>query len=1566
MKHKLLRRVLASVMALLLVIGLLPTTFAGGGIKVSADDGNYTTVEYVFESKNLTPFAAKAKADGETELAGTDNYFTLVYSAKTKVDGSNKTFDDAYASEQRVNFGGACSTAKNAIKITTSNPATVKVWWVEGGDDNRQVAILDETGTQVAKTDVTVAKNATCISTLELENAGTYYIGGAENNNYFFKVVVTEKVKVEEPKTYSFETKDFATFDKGAKPDKSEEVVGTEDYFTIIYSAKSKVDTSSKEFADGYTSGVRINFGAKFANEMNGVKFTTKNPASVKIWWVEGGDDNRQMAVMKADGTVVAQTNETLAKNATCISTLELSETGTYFLGGLENNNYIFKVEVTETPSGAVKPERADWAGVAAPVITETKQNGGNIEVYYTMEIGYDGADMVTVEMLGADGAVIESKPSADSSKAVVFAPSASGSYTFKITAKRADCDDKAGNTTEAFAYVLPLGTPAIESATSTGNGSVSVVWGAVAEAAGYEVYAGENLVGTTEATEYTVTGLTVGEKYSFTVKAVRGEDKSEASQAVETTVTAEQQQVWGFTRYGSSTDSANNGYEGSANDGRVTVYSEGGKGKIVPNSTDGVAFYYTAVPTDHNFTLRAKVHVDKWKLSNGQEGFGIMAADRLGQNGETNPIWNNQYMAIASKIEYLWNAEKNAVDTTGTKYSMKLGLGVIAKTGVTKDNLAKLEANDTATVQNEFKSVTTTLDTTAAQNGLGAGTYNIVGNAETAVDGTIAELTDFILEIQKNNTGYFITYYDEAGNVLAQQKNYDPEALNKIDSENVYVGFFASRNARATFTDIQFSTVLASDDTAAEEKPVTYVTPMVNVTSAKVANTENYTFSMNANVDGTVDITLNGAAVSTGIAVKAGTTLDVPMTLTSESNNEIAAVFTPDPDYVPGADMKLANTDPININLSVVRNNSYAALTNIYVAPNATSSGNGTKDNPVDIYTAVKYVQPGQTIVITEGTYLLDSTVRVERGVNGTAEKNIRMVADPAAATRPVFDFQGKCAGMVFGGDYWYFNGFDCTHSQNAQKGIQVSGSHNVLDNINTYHNGNTGLQISRLYSTDTREQWPSYNLILNCTSYGNADAGYEDADGFAAKLTVGDGNVFDGCLAYNNADDGWDLFAKVETGSIGSVTIQNCVAYGNGYLEDGTNAGNGNGFKMGGDSMSGYHKLINSYAFNNKAKGIDSNSCPDIQVSSSISYNNESYNVALYTNNAANTDFAATGIISFKDSNVKSGLTTGEQFKPKGSQDTAKYLTDTNYYWDGSKSANNSGAAADVAAWFKTLEFTGITRNEDGTLNLNGFLETTDAVAEGIGARPTGTPSTKVVLDGNTQTPEAPSTPETPSTSEAPSGVAAGSSVLSTADSIVTEKVGKDGYVSNDVFAKLINDKKTLVVDVTDENGNVVATFTIDGSTFNSLPDSLFRFNVKFNDYAPASEKAKEILRVEDKDMLVCTFESVGYLNGKVAITVKAEGFAAGTQLKLYYYNEELNTVMDKGQIVTVGEDGKVTFTVDHFSTYVLVKADEAIITAPSTGFDSSVSVLMGIILLAGSVAGACLLGKRRYIIK
>lgn len=69
----------------------------------------------------------------------------------------------------------------------------------------------------------------------------------------------------------------------------------------------------------------------------------------------------------------------------------------------------------------------------------------------------------------------------------------------------------------------------------------------------------------------------------------------------------------------------------------------------------------------------------------------------------------------------------------------------------------------------------------------------------------------------------------------------------------------------------------------------------------------------------------------------------------------------------------------------------------------------------------------------------------------------------------------------------------------------------------------------------------------------YSDPDNG-EDADGFACKLTTGEGNVFSGCISYNNVDDGWDLYTKSATGAIGAVSIEDCVAYNNGVTSSGT----------------------------------------------------------------------------------------------------------------------------------------------------------------------------------------------------------------------------------------------------------------------------------------------------------------------------------------------------------------------------------------------------------------------------
>lgn len=1150
-------------------------------------------------------------------------------------------------------------------------------------------------------------------------------------------VAVSAQDAAGDAEQYVLDAADLAQFTNGAKKDGEEQSAGTDDYFTILWSSKSKVDGSKKSFEDGTAFTQRINLGGKLdvTNNKNGVSFKTTGAAEVKVYWVEGGDDNRQMALLTGSGTVVAKTEETLAKNAACISVLKVTDAGTYYLGGLENNNYIFKVIVTETTGGTEKPARADWSTVENPEIISAVQNAGKVDVTVKTNIGYDGADKIEVAMSDAEGSVIgTAKSSKEGNKAVVsFTPAASGTYTFTVKAIRDGEEDKAGNSMNAD-FVLPLTAPKISSATNVGKGAVALEWSEVKEAEKYVV----TVEGTDNKTESTTTaatisGLTVGNMYTISVVAVRGEDVS-GKGTTEVTVVDEAQRVWRVSTYGSSTDSKNNGVIGNANDGKVTVYSEGGKGKIVPGSTDGLTFYYTAIdPETENFTLTADIHVDSWTLSNGQEGFGMMAADAVGSNGDGTAFWNNAYQAIATKVEYYWDGEDVTTDISANKISMKLGLGAISRLGVTADDVAAIK-NGTIKMPAGYVSETTTLETGAATKG--PGTYNLVGNWNKKAEPTgnlENPLTDFRLQIQRNNTGYYLRYLDKDNKVIKEVRYYDLErnSLTQIDKDNIYVGFFASRNARITVSNIDLKTITPADDEKAEEREIEYVYPINTIESPVFSNSADYNLVYYGNADGTLVVKDQNGKEVLNKEFKALTKETVALKLNS-GKNTFTINFIPDKEYKPGEFKLMTSYDPVTINHTVeyktVENN------NIYVSPNGKSNAAGTKDDPMDIYTAVKTAAPGQKILIKEGTYDLSSTVKVERGINGTADAMIYMIADPEAGSRPVFDFGGKCAGMILAGDYWYFQGFDVTRSADAQKGIQVSGNHNILDRIKAYKNGNTGIQISRYLGTDQFNQWPAHNTILNCSSYLNADKGYEDADGFAAKLTVGQGNVFDGCIAAYNADDGWDLFAKVQSGSIGVVTIQNCVAFKNGYILDENgreiNAGNGNGFKMGGDSMPGAHVLKNSVAFANKAKGIDSNSCPDIKVYSSTTFDNESYNVAFYTNTAVNTAFAADGILSYKVSNK-----VAEQFKLLGTQNAADVKGVTNYYFDGSKTVNNNGKEA-AASWFKSLDTAsalkdgGITRNADGTINMNGFLELTDEVPEGVGARMSGRTSGDITV--------------------------------------------------------------------------------------------------------------------------------------------------------------------------------------------------------------------------------------------
>lgn len=282
-----------------------------------------------------------------------------------------------------------------------------------------------------------------------------------------------------------------------------------------------------------------------------------------------------------------------------------------------------------------------------------------------------------------------------------------------------------------------------------------------------------------------------------------------------------------------------------------------------------------------------------------------------------------------------------------------------------------------------------------------------------------------------------------------------------------------------------------------------------------------------------------------------------------------------------------------------------------IYASPNGGGDGKSA-NSPTDVLTAIKSVPAGGTIFLLDGTYKYTSTIMIEESNSGSAGAYKTIAAAPNAKVK--FDFTGQAVdganrGFVLDGSYWHFYGFEIANA--GDNGMLLSGDNNIIEMMVFDRNQDTGLQISRYnVSYNTIAQWPSNNLVKNCTSRNNCDdATMENADGFAAKLTCGEGNVFDGCMAYCNSDDGWDLYAKEATGPIGKVTIKNCIAFRNGFTEDGKGYGDcdGNGFKLGGGGVGTRHTVENCIAFENLNCGFTDNNNPKFgDMKNCTAYNN------------------------------------------------------------------------------------------------------------------------------------------------------------------------------------------------------------------------------------------------------------------------------------------------------------------------------------------------------------------------
>lgn len=286
----------------------------------------------------------------------------------------------------------------------------------------------------------------------------------------------------------------------------------------------------------------------------------------------------------------------------------------------------------------------------------------------------------------------------------------------------------------------------------------------------------------------------------------------------------------------------------------------------------------------------------------------------------------------------------------------------------------------------------------------------------------------------------------------------------------------------------------------------------------------------------------------------------------------------------------------------------------NLYFVSNTGNDSNtGSFEYPLaSLQKAQEKMSAGDTIYIRGGKYTIEES-DISRIVSdlfacityldksGEPNKLIHYWAYPGET--PVFDFSNvkpanqRVAGIYIIGNYIHIKGIEMT-------GIQVTitthtesyciysrGSNNIFENISMHDNRGTGL----------RHNNGGNNLFLNCDAYRNHDNVSENqrggnSDGFGCHPnSSGTGNVFKGCRAWFNSDDGFDCIR-----ADAAITFDNCWAFYNGYSPSFESLADGNGFKAGGYAYDEASKIPDPVPSNtirycltvrNKANGFYSN---------------------------------------------------------------------------------------------------------------------------------------------------------------------------------------------------------------------------------------------------------------------------------------------------------------------------------------------------------------------------------------
>lgn len=772
---------------------------------------------------------------------------------------------------------------------------------------------------------------------------------------------------------------------------------------------------------------------------------------------------------------------------------------------------------------------------------------------------------------------------------------------------------------------------------------------------------------GDEEDIDYTVDTLKFDSSAAGTTSVIiRAEGYKEIELPI--TIVEKMENKWRDSRFGQASD------YGTADDTRVTAEEYGtvngtinvrnwnGSGKIT-NDQDGMTYYFTSVKAENDFKLTADIKVNKYlehdnddTKRNGQEAFGIMIRDAV-------PLENENGDVVVMEADAKQDPEGVAVPSnSGKAFASNMAiLGGYSGTGWPTDpSKSSYEKNKAV---NKINLLVREGVEAIDGGGTRIGPYAV--SSDFPKEGSSYKLT-----IERMNGGIYTKCYNYQTEETLEKYYYDDSFLFTQNPDNYYVGFFGARWADIDVSNVSFYETARATDRVIENTESQAVTPQLTFKEKTYSTLDDYTFrlGLTSGARGRITVKMNNTVIAQDQPMDSS--MEFSAKLVPESENKLTAVFT------PSDACNLTSYEPLIIKESIYQKNPNTA-SEIYAAPDGVFEGRGTYDDPYDLDTAVGILQPGQTLILKEGVYNRTEPITIYLGDNGKEGAYKTIMAEEGKSV--ALDGQKMTNLVSHSGDYWYVKNIEFRNSGDNLKAYHLGGSHNIIEGCVFHDNGDLGFQMSRV--SGSQPYWPYDNLIKDCESYNNCDPSMINADGFGAKLTVGEGNKFVNCKSHHNVDDGWDLYTKMNSGPIGVVTLENCEAYKNGLRlnEDGTEtpygAGGNNGFKMGGENVAVQHVLINCSTHDNLANGLTTNYNPSIKIVDLKAYNNGAENIKLFTDKADEYNYDVEGIVSYNGAKADEigSVTVNPQY---ANACTIPLLSEINY-WVGAdgRSVNSKG---------------------------------------------------------------------------------------------------------------------------------------------------------------------------------------------------------------------------------------------------------------------------------------------------